>query len=187
MKGSFCYFRNHPFSACHFYFNRASTPPYQSNPTTTVFHPTPGTYQNSPGSADCKLVRCPPVHHFHRYLPLPACVASCVCCLPLLFPSKHYPGLKCEPGMLSNPTFTACGPCLAGQYADTELQVCGDCGRGKYAPSAQENACLPCAAGSRTNNATAATQCTPCMAGRSSTNVDGDNAGEDGCKVPVGI
>ena len=107
-----------------------------------------GTYQNSPGSANC---------------------------------------LKCEPGMLSNPTLTACGPCQAGEFADTKAQACQSCERGTYAPSAQENACLNCAAGSSTNNVTAATQCTPCQAGKYSTNDEGENAGAGGCDVcPAG-
>ena len=43
------------------------------------------------------------------------------------------------------------------------------------------------AAGSSTNNVSAATQCTPCAAGRASTSVNGANAGADGCLVcPAG-
>ena len=107
-----------------------------------------GTFQNSPGSANC---------------------------------------LKCEPGMLSNPDLTACGPCQAGEFADTKAQACQTCPEGTYAPSAQENECLACAAGSSTNNVTSATQCTPCKAGKFSTNDAGENAGAGGCVVcPAG-
>ena len=95
--------------------------------------------------------------------------------------------LKCEPGMLSNPTLTACGPCQPGEFADTKDQACRTCEPGTYAPSAQENACLACAAGSFTNDMTAATECTPCQAGKSSTNAAGENAGAGGCVVcPAG-
>jgi hypothetical protein len=85
--------------------------------------------------------------------------------------------------MLSNPTLTACGPCQAGEFADTKAQACQTCPKGTYAPSAQENECLVCAAGSSSNNVTAATQCIPCAAGRYSTNTAGENSGAGGCVV----
>ena len=46
---------------------------------------------------------------------------------------------------------------------------------------ALENACLDCAAGSHTNNVTAATGCTSCPAGRYS--LEGQNAGGDACTL----
>ena len=83
--------------------------------------------------------------------------------------------------MLSNPTFTACGACEEGQFADTVQQVCVDCPQGSYAPSAQEGACLACGEGMFTNALLGATQCSPCSAGRFST--AGTNAGPDGCQI----
>ena len=67
--------------------------------------------------------------------------------------------IKCEVGMLSMESRTACRKCEAGEFADTEAEECKTCEEGTYAPSAQENACLACAAGSSTDLMTAATQC----------------------------
>ena len=68
--------------------------------------------------------------------------------------------IKCEAGMLSMVSRTACRKCEAGEFADTKTEECKTCEEGTYAPSAQENACLACAAGSNTDLMTAATQCT---------------------------
>jgi hypothetical protein len=68
--------------------------------------------------------------------------------------------IKCEAGMLSMGSRTACRKCEAGEFADTRAEECKTCEKGTYAPSAQENGCLACAAGSSTDLMTAATQCT---------------------------
>ena len=91
----------------------------------------------------------------------PGVIGACLTC-----PSGTYQNIegqaeciKCEAGMLSNPTRTACGACLAGEY--TKGSECASCPEGTFAPSAQEFTCINCAAGSSTNLVTRATSCSP--------------------------
>jgi len=85
----------------------------------------------------------------------------------------------CAPGKLSSGDRSFCKDCSAGEYVNNGLS-CEKCTFGKYAPSAQQDACLSCGAGSRTSNTTGSESCSICDAGSYS------EGGVDAC-TPCGV
>ena len=75
--------------------------------------------------------------------------------------------ISCENGKYADTSHASCTTCKAGEYSNG--QQCYTCTQGTYAPYPITGQCIPCLAGSHTNNITGATACTPCDSGTFST------------------